>query len=61
MTLEQERWAEALLVESQQGAEAFAFVAERIGALALQGDVDGVERWKAIAERLARLSRDARH
>jgi len=58
MTLshEQHLWACALAVERQHGARAPGFVAERIGALALAGDVPGVERWKAIAARMAKLA-----
>ena len=46
MTPDQERWAEALKVEQIHGDSAPAYVAERIGALALDGDLDGVERWQ---------------
>jgi hypothetical protein len=55
MTPDQERWAEALAVHKQHGEGAPSFVAERIGALALAGDIDGIERWKAIAARLDQL------
>lgn len=50
MTQDQERWAEALAIERQHGENAPRFIAERIGALALAGDMEGVERWKEIAE-----------
>lgn len=46
---EQEVWAEALWVEQHKGAEGPIFIAERIGALALEGDAGGIERWKRIA------------
>ena len=52
---EQHLWACALAIERQHGARAAVFVAERIGALALAGDAAGVERWKAVAARMARL------
>lgn len=52
MTMEEERLAEALAIEKLYGPRAPVFVAERIGALALDGDVDGIDRWKAIAQRL---------
>jgi hypothetical protein len=52
---EQERWAEALAVERRYGAEAPRHVAERIGELALAGDVAGIARWKAIAIKLDAL------
>ena len=55
MTPNQERWAEALSVEEIHGDTAPAFIAERIGALALQGDEAGVERWRQIAARLDQL------
>lgn len=57
VTPEQHIWACALAVERQHGSRAAVFVAERIGALALQGDAAGVEMWKAIAARLDALSR----
>lgn len=52
MTDEQHIWACVLAVEAQYGAGAPRFVAERIGALAIAGDADGVAMWKAIARRL---------
>lgn len=55
MTPERELWACALLVERQHGDDAPAFIASRIGALSLAGDAAGVERWKAIAEKLSIL------
>lgn len=57
ITAEQERWAEALAVQRLHGDHARRHVAERIGALALAGDVAGIERWKAIARRLDQLLR----
>ncbi|MFC5797093.1 DUF6961 family protein [Sphingopyxis terrae] len=57
MTPEHHIWACALAIERQQGSNAAIFVAERVGALALQGDAAGVEMWKAIAARLQDLSR----
>lgn len=50
-----ELWACAASVERQHGEKAPRHVAERIGALALAGDVDGVEAWKLIATRLDQL------
>ncbi|OYX39949.1 MULTISPECIES: hypothetical protein [unclassified Sphingomonas] len=47
-----ELWACAVQVEQTHGEHAPLFVAERIGALALAGDLDGVETWKGIAARL---------
>jgi len=57
MTEEQHLWACALEVQKQHGFRAPVFVAERIGALALAGDLPGVERWKAIAACLDLLAR----
>jgi hypothetical protein len=55
VTPDQERWVEALKVEQIHGEHALVHVAERIGALALEGDLDGVERWQQIAIRLDQL------
>ena len=60
MTPEQERWAEALSVLRLHGDRARVFVAERIGALALAGDVAGIQRWKEIAAKLQQLIEAAR-
>jgi hypothetical protein len=59
VTEDEERWAETFAVERQHGAKAVQFIAERIGALAIQGDKEGIERWKAIAIRLDELRRAA--
>jgi len=50
-----ELWAAAAAVEKAHGEGAHVFVAERIGALALAGDVAGIETWKAIAWRMEQL------
>lgn len=55
ITSERELWACALLVEREQGDDAAVYIAERIGALAAEGDAAGVARWKAIAEKLSLL------
>lgn len=55
MTPDHERWAEALAIERIHGDDAPRWVAERIGALAIAGDVDGVERFRQIAARLDQL------
>lgn len=49
------RLAEALAIQRQHGDAAPRWIAERIGALALVGDVEGVDRFKAIAARLDEL------
>jgi hypothetical protein len=57
MMPERELWACALLVEREHGDRAPAWIAQRIGELALAGDEAGVERWKLIADRFDRLRR----
>lgn len=49
MSPEEHVWACALAIERQHGARAAVVVAERIGALALAGDREGIAMWKAIA------------
>ncbi|MEO9229091.1 MAG: hypothetical protein ABI216_09130 [Devosia sp.] len=56
MTPYEERWAEAVAVQRQHGNAALVFIAERIGALALEGDLAGVRRWKEIAARFDALN-----
>jgi hypothetical protein len=51
-----ELWACANQVLTTHGEDAPGYVAERIGALALEGDIEGVATWKAIARRLATLT-----
>ena len=55
---DRELWACALQVERQHGKDAPRFVAERIGALAVAGDQEGIATWKAIARRLDNLIRN---
>ena len=55
MLPDQERWAEALAVHRMYGEKAAEHVAERIGALAVLGDQNGIDRWMAIAQRLDQL------
>lgn len=50
-----ELWACAQQVIKQHGAKAPVYVAGRIGERATAGDMDGVEAWKAIAERVDQL------
>jgi hypothetical protein len=52
---EHELWACAAETLEQHGSDAPAFVAERIGALVLNGDMAGVAAWKAIASRIDQL------
>ena len=60
MDAAQHIWACALAIEKQHGADAPRFVAERIGALALAGDTDGIAMWKAIAVRLDAMRKGGR-
>ncbi len=57
MLTQWEIWACAAEVQRQHGEAAPVFVAERIGALVLEGDVEGIATWKAIAARLHQLRR----
>lgn len=53
---DREIWACALQVAKQHGDRMHIHIAERIGALALVGDIAGVHVWKRIANRIDRLS-----
>ena len=55
MSPERELWACALHVEKEHGERAPEFIAERVQTLAMTGDVLGVERWRAIADRFDQL------
>lgn len=55
------RLAEALAIQKLHGDDAPRWIAERIGALALAGDADGVARFQAIAGRMDELMKAARH
>jgi hypothetical protein len=46
-----QRWAEAIAIYRSKGDGAARWVASRIGALARDGDLAGVERFKAIARK----------
>ena len=50
-----ELWAVANQVLTRHGEHAPLFVAERIGALSLAADADGIATWQAIAHRLDQL------
>lgn len=50
MEWQHEVWAEALWVEQRKGEDGPCFIAQRIAALALDGDEAGVTRWKQIAD-----------
>lgn len=55
MTVEQERWAEALAVMKEHGEGTNAFLAERVATLARSGNLAGVRRWWEIAQCCDRL------
>ena len=55
MLTDWELWACAAEVQRQHGERAPLAVAERIGALVLAGDSDGVAVWRGIASRLQAL------
>lgn len=57
MTRDRELWACANTLLSVYGSDAPAVVAERIGAMILEGDIAGADTWKAIASRMDRLMR----
>ena len=49
----------SLHVHRQHGDNAKLLVADRIGALALTGDIAGIALWKEVAKRLDELGNDA--
>ena len=51
-----ELWACAHHVQQQHGEAAARFVADRVAALAQAGDEAGVATWRAVADRLNRLT-----
>jgi hypothetical protein len=55
VTRDQERLAEALLIQRIHGDDGPRWIAERIGALALAGDQAGVDRFRAIAAEYEKL------
>ena len=56
-TPDQERWAEALMIERLHGDGALDWVERRIDALAAAGDAEGVQRFQDIAAGLEELRR----
>lgn len=44
-----EELAVVLWIEQRHGSRAEVFIAEQIGAMALAGDLAGIEHWKKIA------------
>lgn len=57
MTHDQLLWGAVSMLMKQHGEHAPRKVAERIGALALEGDIAGVALWKDIACRMDMMMR----
>lgn len=55
MTPDDERWVKALAIKRTHGVMVPAYIAERIGALAMAGDLAGVTRFREIAARYEQL------
>jgi hypothetical protein len=55
MTPDEERWAEALIIERMHGEDADDYIAERIAFLSGTGDEAGAQRFQEIAAKLAQL------
>lgn len=51
-----ELWACANQIFQTHGENSPRFVAEQIGALALDGDADGLATWQELARRLSELA-----
>lgn len=56
MLTDWELWACANQVLQMQGENSPWYVADQIGALALDGDADGIATWQEIAKRLSQLA-----
>lgn len=56
-----ELWACANQAHIQHGDAAPVYIAERIGACVIAGDVEGLATWKAIADRYSRLAGLSQH
>ena len=52
---ERELWACANEVLRRHGDDAGMFVAERIAALAVQGDLEGIATWQSIGRKVLAL------
>ena len=57
MTEEQVLWGAVSMLMKQHGDEAPRKVAERIGSLAMEGDMAGVALWREIARRMDTMMR----
>lgn len=61
VTRDQELWAIALRVERDHGDSGSAFIEQQIAAFEIAGQQGGVELWRSVAERHARLTLDPTH
>lgn len=55
MTRDKELWALALWVEKHHGADGPRLIAEKVGELALDGEMGGVDLWREVANRFEAL------
>ena len=61
MTRDQELWGVASLMLNRYGQNAPVNVAERLGALAMAGETEGVAMWQEFARRLCALMAGQHH
>lgn len=61
MTRDQELWGVASMMLNRHGQDAPVKVAERLGALAMAGETEGVAMWQDVARRLQALMADQYH
>lgn len=61
MTRDQELWGVASMMLNRHGQDAPVKVAERLGALAMAGEAEGVAMWQDVARRLQALMADQHH
>lgn len=61
MTRDQELWGVASMMLNRHGQDAPVKVAERLGALAVAGEAEGVTMWQEVARRLHALIADQHH
>ncbi|QGP77780.1 DUF6961 family protein [Sphingobium sp. CAP-1] len=61
MTRDQELWGVAGMMLNRHGPDAPVKVAERLGALAMAGEAEGVAMWQEVARRLQALMADQHH
>lgn len=61
MTQDQELWGVASMMLNRHGRNAPVKVAERLGALAVAGEAEGVAMWQEVARRLHMLMTGQHH